>query len=169
MESGESGFGENTGAIALQQRASSRQIQPAQTVTEGVTARTGARTAESARFFTRLKLADMAVRAPIRCLDHNVHCQSPLGDLEVLRGGRRNDALGFRHPFLQSQGRFVLVGFVLAMNPFRVFVARTGFAKRTKRAFGRTLEEGFKERGCDFHGWSILRGLGFRTFAAGES
>ncbi len=88
-----------------------------------------------------------SVHEPVWCLGHEVHGQPPFGGLEVFGGGRRNDALGFRHCFLQSPGRFALVGFVLAANPFGVFVARTGFAERTKMAFGGALEEGIKDCG----------------------
>ena len=87
----------------------------------------------------------------------NIHRQSPLGGFEIFGGGWREDALGFRHSFLQSPGRIACVRFVLGMNPFGVFVARTGFAKRAEVAFGRALEKGFKERGGDFHVRSILQ------------
>jgi hypothetical protein len=85
-----------------------------------------------------------------------IHCQSPFNGLEVLYGGGRNEALGLRHSFLQSPGCLALVGFVLGTNPSGVFVARTDFVERTKMTFRCALEEGFKERGSDFHGWSIL-------------
>jgi len=114
----------------------------------------GARTAESACLVAiRSQLADMPVRAPF---NHEIHRQLSFGGLEVLCNGRRNDTLGFRRSFLQSAGRFTLIGFVLGTNLTGVFVARTGFAERTKMAFGRAFEEGLKERGSDFHGWSIL-------------
>jgi hypothetical protein len=85
-------------------------------------------------------------------LGHEVHGQPPFGGLEAFGSGRRNDALGFRHCFLQSPGSFALVGFILGTNPFGIFVARTDFAKRTEMAFGCALEEGIKELGSDSHG-----------------
>jgi hypothetical protein len=120
-------------------------------------------TTESASFFVQLRLADRTVRAPVWYLGQEVHGQPPFGRLEVLGGGRRNDALGFRHCFLQSPGRIALVGFILATNPFGVFVAGTDFAKRTKMAFGCALEEGIKDKGSDSHGWNILPDLSLRT------
>jgi len=92
----------------------------------------------------------------------NIHRQSPLGGFEIFGGGWRNDALGFRHCFLQTPDRLAFVRFVLGMNPFAVFVARTDFANRTEMTFGRALEEGFKERGSDFHGVTYATAFGLR-------
>jgi len=92
------------------------------------------------------------VHEPVRCLGHEVYGQPPFGGLEVFGGRRRNDALSFRHCFLQRPGSVALVGFILATNPFGIFVARADFAEETKVAFGRALEEGIEERGSDSHG-----------------
>jgi hypothetical protein len=101
----------------------------------------------------------MAVRAPVWRLCDHVHSQLPFGGFETFCVGRCNYALGFRHCFLQSPDGLTFERLVLGTNPFSVFVARTGFAKQAEMAFGRTLEKGFKERGSDFHSWSILPDL----------
>jgi hypothetical protein len=73
--------------------------------------------------------AEGTVHEPARCLGQEIHGQPPFGGLEVFGGGRCNDALGFRHCFLQSLGRFAPVGFILGTNPFGIFVARADFTK----------------------------------------
>jgi hypothetical protein len=103
------------------------------------------------------------VHEPVWCLGHEVHGQPPFGSLEILGGGRRNDALGFRYSILQLLDRFALVGFIPATDPFGVFIARTNFAKRTKMAFGCAFQEGIKDRGRDSHGWNIRPDLTLHT------
>src|ERR1019366_5719263 len=107
----------------------------------------GARASESARFFIRPRFEGLAVRAPVWCLGHEIYDQPPFGGSEVFGGGRRDDALRFRHCFLQSPGCFALVGFIPGTNPFGIFVARADFANRTQMAFGCALEEGIKDMG----------------------
>ena len=107
----------------------------------------GARTTKFGRFFIRRSLANLAVRWPIWYLKREVHSQPPFSGLEVFGGERRNDALDFRHRFLQSPGRFAPVGFITGTNPFGIFIARTDFAKRTKMAFGCALEGHQRQQG----------------------